>query len=864
MSAFAPNVGQLIGHYRIVEPIGKGGMGVVYRAHDEQLDRDVALKILPPLQIVSDSSRRQFRREALSVARINHTNVAMAFEFGQDHGVDFLVTEYVPGTTLDVLLAHHALPEEKIIELGQQLADGLEAAHREGIIHRDLKPGNLRINSDGKLKILDFGLALLLSRSDEPAATVSMANHWKMAGTLPYMAPEQLSGATLDARTDIWAAGAVLYQMATCRPPFGNVTGTQMIAAILHQALTPVRVFNPEIRPELERIILKALEKDPAQRYQSAAELKQALRALSDPTTPSSTTFPERKKSSRLIRSAYFALCAIALLVLAVILFQKYHAPPSKIRESSVVAVLPFESVGNDAATNALGLGLTDTVTAKLWQASSNTHLQMVSTREMVAQGVKNADQARREFGSDFVLEGSIQQSGTMLRITYNLIDSKTHHAISAGTVTGEANDIFGLQDRFVDQLLDTLPTVLNPTQRNALKSPHDTEPAAYDLYLRGRGYLEQYENPENIDNAIHQFNQAIKVDEKYAPAYAGLGRAYAIGFQQQNRGKDWLEKSRRSCTKALSLQPQLAEAHSCMGKVDFETGNYESAVQQFQRSLELDSDSDETLGDLADAYQRLGNPTAAEAAYRKAISLRPNYWGTYSALGAFYYSQARYQDAAEMFRKVTNLAPDNYRGYSNLGGIYLLQGRYPEAVEALQKSIGLRPNSESYGNLGATYFFMQRFEEAANTLQQAVALDDRDWLSWGGLGDALYWTPGKRGEASRAYRKAVEVANAKLEVNPRDALPLVYTADYYGMLGDKEKALSNLQKALALAPDDAEVRFRAAILYNQLGNREKTLEFLKRAAEAGYSPNTIRDTPDFSSLHNDPKFRELLAKSSE
>jgi serine/threonine protein kinase/Flp pilus assembly protein TadD len=863
MSAFVPNVGQMIGHYRIVEPIGKGGMGVVYRAHDEQLDRDVALKILPPIEIVSDSSRRQFRREALSVARINHTNVAMAFEFGQDHGVDFLVTEYVPGTTLDILLANHALPQEQILELGQQLAEGLEAAHREGIIHRDLKPGNLRINSDGNLKILDFGLALLLGRDDEPVATVSVNNHWRMAGTLPYMAPEQLSGATLDARTDIWAAGAVLYQMATCRPPFGHVTGTQMIAAILHQSPTPARVFNPEISPELERVILKALEKDPAQRYQSASEFKQALRSLSGATSSSNNAVPKPAKSARWVKAASAALILIAASVLAVILFQRYQAP-GKIRESSVVAVLPFESVGNDAATNALGLGLTDTVTAKLWQASSNTHLQMVSTRDMVSQGVKNAEQARREFGSDFVLEGSIQQSGSMLRITYNLIDSKTHHAIAAGTVTGEANDIFGLQDRFVDQLLDTLPTVLNPTQRDALKSAHDTQPAAYDFYLRGRGYLEQYQNPENIDHAIHEFEQALKVDEKYAPAYAGLGRAYAIGFLQQNRGKEWLDKSRTNCSQALALGPQVAEAHSCMGKVYFATGQYESAVEQFQKSLDIDHDSDETLEDLADADQRLGNPAAAETAYRKAIALRPNYWGTYSALGAFYYNQARYKDAVEMFRKVTELAPDNYRGYSNLGGIYLLQGRYSDAVEALQKSINLRPNSESYGNLGATYFYMQRFDEAVNSLQHAVALDDADWLSWGSLADALYWSRGKQEEGSRAYRKAIDAANAKLEVNPRDAFTLAYTADYYIMLGDKAKAESTLQKALTLAPDDADVRFRAAILYNHIGDKEKTLEFLKQAAAAGFSKSTMRDTPDFFPLRNDPKFRGLLMTPNE
>jgi len=623
MTVSAPTVGQVLGHYRIVEQVGAGGMGVVFRARDEQLDRDVALKILPKLTLLSEPARRQFRREALSLAKITDPCVAMAFDFGQDNGIDYLVTEYVPGLTLEARLAGRPLPEGEVLQLGKQLASGLEAAHREGVIHRDLKPSNVKVTPEGRLKILDFGLAYLLKTETEAAVTAPLTDTYSDAGTLPYMAPEQIKGQKPDARADVWSAGAVLYEMSTGKRPFGELVGTQLIAAIIEQTPAAPRDVNAKISEGLERVILRALQKDPKERYQSAGDLRIDLANLATGTMP---IYP---KSAPSVKWGRWALASVAIVLIGAGIWWKVHQAGPSAPEERMMAVLPFESVANDAPTNALGLGLTETVTAKLVQAVDGGHLQLVSTRALIAQGVRTSDQARREFGTDLVLEGSLQQDGSRIRITWSLVDPRTHGQIAANTITGNSDDIFGLQDSLFAEVLEKLPLAIDPGRQQSLRGRPDTKPAAYDFYLRGRGYLEDYQHPDNIESAIAQFEQAISVDKNYAPAYAAMGLAYTTGFEWKNRGQDWLDKAKTQCERALAITPQLAEGHTCLGNVYFSSGHYEESVEQFQRSLDLDHTSDETLRLLAAAYQKQGKAPAAEEAYRKAISLR-------SARGAF------------------------------------------------------------------------------------------------------------------------------------------------------------------------------------------------------------------------------------
>ncbi|HEY1732522.1 MAG TPA: tetratricopeptide repeat protein [Terriglobales bacterium] len=862
MSVPAPMDGQLFGHYRLIEQIGAGGMGVVFRAHDEQLRRDVAVKILPHDLFSDAASRERFRKEALAVGRLNHPNIAMAFDFGEQNGVDYLVTEYIPGINLDEKIGKQPLPQKTVLELGIQILSGLEAAHRENVVHRDLKPGNIRLNRDGQVKILDFGLAKLTEPFDENADTINLTSSVSISGTLPYMAPELLRAEEADARADIWAAGAVMYEMATGRRAFPDRQPSLVIDAILHYDPVRPTLINKKLTASLEAVILKALDRDPDRRYQSAREFRVDLQRLLAGGEIATDTLRQSQvlevSANRRRRQFVLAFLTVLLVGLLIGYFVKRWQPPPPGRQK-ILAVLPIETVGQDAATNALGLGLTETLTAKLVQASDNTSIQVVSPRDLRDQKVKTAADARREFGTDYVLESSLQRAGQTMRINCYLVDSRTHRQLAARTIEADTGDAFKLQDQVVNAALDMLPASINGSQRQALATHQDTQPAAYEAYIRGRGYLLEYEKPENIDNAITEFEQALKVDPKYAPAYAGLGQAYWIGYQQLNRGKDWLDKASASCRTALNLSVQIPDAYTCLGNVFLGTGKYEEAVRQYQHALELDHTNNDALEGIASSYAKLGNPASAEAVYRQAITLRPNYWSVYSWLGEFYTGQARYKEAAEMYGKAIELAPDNYAGYRNLGAVYIYLGHFDEAIANLTRSIGLRPSLEAYVDLGAAYFLQHRFEDAQETFKMGLKMDNRNYINWGNMGDALYWIPGKRDQSFESYRQAISLARAAAEVNPRDASALGYLAEYTAMMGDKKSAVAALNQALDASPNDPQILFQAGLVYNHFGDTQRSLGWLKKAADAGYSRMIIAAIPDFQPIVNNAEFRRLV-----
>lgn len=574
----------------------------------------------------------------------------------------------------------------------------------------------------------------------------------------------------------------------------------------------------------------------------------------SRPAFPAARPAPKERYSGRkmLIVAAVLMLGAGAGFLVQRLIRNNF-APH---RETLVV--LPFEAAEQDSASNALARGLSESITGKLVQAHQGRGLQLISAREARDMGVKTADDARKKLQTDYVLEGSVQYSEQHVQISCSLVDSRTHGQIGARTVTGDARELFALEDQVVTQILGILPgedSVGAPRIASAA-----TQPPGYEAYLRGRGYLLEYEKPENIDSAIADFNHALEVDPNFASAHAGLGQAYWLGYDQFNKGKKWLDQSSSQCQEALRLDANLAEGHTCMGHFYSASGKYQKAVQEFRRSVELNADDDLAWRGLGFAYEQLDNTSEAEAAYKKAIELRPHYWAVYNWLGGFYFRRARYSDAVDMFRKAIDLAPENQKLYSNLGGVYVQIGRYDDAIVVLRRSIELRPTMTAYSNLGAAYFYTRRFTEAAEALRKASELDDQDWLNWGNLGDALYWSPGRRPEAVQAYQAARKLAIARLGVNPNDASTAAGVAVYSAMLDDKRAALANVNRALSLAPDNADVLFRASLVYNHFGDDDKTLATLKKALEHGFPATTVRDTPDFDHLHNNPAYVTLVA----
>jgi eukaryotic-like serine/threonine-protein kinase len=365
---------------------------------------------------------------------------------------------------------------------------------------------------------------------------------------------------------------------------------------------------------------------------------------------------------------------------------------------------------------------------------------------------------------------------------------------------------------------------------------------------------------PENIDQAITVFNRALEKDPHYALAFAGLGEAYGYKYYY-TKNSAWVAKSRSACEQAIFLQGEQAEGHICLGEAFGRIGEYEKAAVQFRRAIELEPTNDFAHTGLAEAHEGLGNAQEAEKTYLRAISLRPNYSAGYNSLGAFYFNHGRYAEAARMFERMVAIAPDSFVGYQNLGGVYVIQGRYREAIPVLERSVSIRPTAGASSNLGTAYFDLRRYLDAARLYEEAVKLSGQEFELRGNLGDAYYWASGMRDKAADAYRQAISLASRDLTVNPRDAKTLSFVAYYHAMLGEKQPALSTLERAVQVDPHNVELLLNAALIDHQVGDAVRTLEWLEKALAAGLPPAAVRNTPNFDALRDNPRFQALMKK---
>ena len=851
--ATQPISGRVLGHYRLLERIGEGGMGVVYRAYDEHLQREIALKLLPASVVRDESARRRFRKEALTLARLNHPNIETLHGFEADGDVDFLVMEYVPGITLASKLARGPLRESELLEYAIQLASAMEEAHKQGVIHRDLKPSNILVNPNGQLKILDFGLARLLTAGDDSDTDTG---NLTVAGTLPYVSPEELSGSpTLDSRSDLYSCGVVLYEMATGRRPHNETSVGALLAAILHREPASVRGLNPAISPELETIIRKAMDKDAALRYQSARELKVDLQRLVSGRKLESWPAPARVALKK--RWLTPLLIALLLLALGLELFtlrartERQAAVPVAPR---VVAVLPFDAIGGSRDNQVLCRGLTDLLTTRLTQISKQYGVEVVPASEVRSQNVNSVGDAQKKLGVNLVIEGSWDFAGN--QVMYSLVNADSRRNLSAQYIKADVGNLLAVERQVTDSLLTMVAGQAGPEDHHPLPAS-STHPDAYQYYVRGAGYLLEYQNADSLQAAVTLFRAALDRDPNFALAYSGTAEAYWRLFQE-TKNQSLVPKALEAGRRAAELDSKLAPVHSTLGLIYQGQGQYDAAVKEFQRALELDGTSDAAYRGLASSYESLGKSADAEAAYRRAIENRKDYWGGYSALGAFYAKTARYDDAASQFRRVIELAPENVRGYTNLGGIYVLQGKLPQAEETLQKSISIEPNYRAYANLATMYFEQGRYSESAGMFEKALQLNDRDARVWRDLGDAYYWAPGEREKAAPAYQRAVGLLDAQRKVNPQDSKLVAELALCDSMLGKQTQALGLIRQAQASARLDPEIMFRFAEIYQQGGDRASALDWLGQAVRAGYSVTDVDRDPTFAGLRNDPRFQQI------
>jgi serine/threonine protein kinase/tetratricopeptide (TPR) repeat protein len=853
---------ELISHYRIIGPLGSGGMGVVYRAEDTSLRRPVALKFLPEQTASKGGISDRLLREARAASALNHPNICTIYEVSQDAGEVFIAMEYVEGRTLAEAIGREGLPVGTVLRIGRQLASALAHAHDRGVVHGDFKPLNVILTPGGDAKILDFGLA----RRNDPAQfdnlvtleRVSSEGTAEPGGTLPYMAPEQIKGAEASPRTDQWSLGIVLYEMTTGTRPFQGENQYLLCNSILWDAPRP---FPPQISSGLATVICRCLQKEPAQRYQRVSEASAALEALT-PSQVEDIAVP-RPVSSRARRAMLATLALVVLAAVGVLTFRGgkiwKHGASTTVPSPVLLSVLPPVSNG-DASQSAFDSGLADTLNSRLGELSTRHPLAVIPMNSTLEKHVTTIDAARQQFGVNLVLVLNVQRATDNVRVNYALVDARSHQQVRSGTITAAAADPFALQDRVFESVAAAMDLQLAPLEKQSVASHGTTQPAAYDFYIQGLGYLQDYVVLEKVENAITLFQRAIEKDPVYAAATAGLGEAYWRKYELTH-DNHWADAAVENCQRAAELGQTLAAAHSCLGRVFAVRGEYEKAAEQYGRALELEPTSDDAYGGLATAYEQLGRPIDAEKLYKQAISVRPGYWATYNWLGLFYMMHARYEDAAAMYSQVVSLAPDSFTGYYNLGAVRILEGNYAEAVPLLERSLSIRSTPDARSNLGTAYFQMRRYAESAANFEEAVKLDQKNYMLWGNLGDAYYWTPGKRSEASAAYRRAIALGKEKMLVNPRDAQLLSSLAMYYAMQGERKAALDSIDASLHLQPNSPDLLFNAGIAFQQLGDTKHALDALERAVSLGVSPQMLRDTPNFDALKDNPRFVRLIRK---
>ncbi|MBZ5572049.1 MAG: protein kinase [Acidobacteriia bacterium] len=641
-------VGLELGHYRIAERIGAGGMGEVYRAQDEHLGRDVAIKILPPGTLSDESARRRFRDEALILSKLNHPNIATIHDFDTQAGADFLVMEYVPGVTLSERLTAGPLPEKEVACLGGQLAEGLAAAHERGVIHRDLKPGNLRLTPDGRLKILDFGLAKLVQPVDGDADTASLTETHALAGTLPYMAPEQLKGERVDARSDLWAAGVALYEMATGRHPFEGKTSTAVADQILHAQAPALQKLQPRLSSRLGDIILKCLEKDAEDRYQSAKELQVDLRRPSSlaPSAGNATSTRKRTRSRR-IRS---------------------------------VAVLPLTNFSRDPEQEYFADGMTEALICDLAKLRGLKITSRTSVMRYKGTGTP-LPQIAGELNVDAVVEGSVLRVGPRVRITAQLIHAASDTHLWAESYDREFEDVLLVQSEIARAIAREIHVAITPEEAKRLSSAHRVNSEAYEAYLKGRFHWYKLSR-EHLDIALKYFQVSLERDPRDPLAYVGIAGVWG------SRGdcglvppREALPKAKAAALRAIELDDSLAEAHMSLGMVRASGWEWDEAAKEYQRAIELMPNSAEAHFFLSDLLLSRRRVDEWKTHIERTLELDPLNFFFQCFYGWHLLYLCRYDEAIVELQKALKNEPNLPPAHLRLWGAFCGKGMHEEAV---------------------------------------------------------------------------------------------------------------------------------------------------------------------------------------
>ncbi|HEV2112691.1 MAG TPA: protein kinase [Terriglobales bacterium] len=703
------NIGQTVSHYRIEGKLGSGGMGVVYQAADTRLQRKVALKFLPEGIAGDGQVLERFLREARAASSLNHPNICTIYAIEEFEGEHFIAMELLEGRTLDAVIAGGPLSLEQTLTIAAQITEALEAAHARGIVHRDIKPSNIYITTRGQAKVLDFGLAKMGERgagyAEDTAATAQpLTSPGSAMGTAAYMSPEQARGQATDARTDLFSLGAVIYQLVTGRMPFRGDTSAVLFDAILNREPVAVTDLNPVLPGELQRIISKALEKERELRYQTASDIKSDLLRLKRDL--SSDRHPAAGKSER---------------------------PAESAAGEKSIAVLYFENLSGIKDDEYFRDGMTEDIITELSKIRELKIFPRPTVLPFRDRPVTST-QIGQQLHAAYVLGGSVRRSGSRLRVTAQLVDTRTDFPLWSERFDREVKDVFDVQDEIARSIAGALRIALSPQEQSALAKKPTENAQAYDLYLRGRSYMRQYTR-QDLQFALQMFESAVALDRSFALAHAGIACACARIYDCYERELAWMERCSAASGRAIALQPNLAEALVAQAWVFYADKNYKEAIRCAQQAIEQKPHCDGVYHILGSAYFASDRWQEALECIPQALEANGDDYNTYvpftNAVMALRLTEetARLVKAqVEVLEKQLKAVPEDMRARNLIANRYAFLGRFEDSDREMKMSIALRPNDPSVlYNAACNYAMMGNKADALSMLVKAKEAGYRD-----------------------------------------------------------------------------------------------------------------------------------------